>query len=182
MTYTPPPGSQSPSDVPVDLPKSPASPPNWSRLWISLGLGLLFAGLAYGVGRLQGARALVHAEQAHAEAFATAHSALQTCEVDRGLLTVRRKLAQVALSLERRNFGLAESHRRQASQALEQPSLTGLQEVTGLSTTIGALNLSVDPDPGAKREQVIAASEVVDRLVETRLHSAAPVPAAGATQ
>ena len=59
---------------------------------------------------------------------------------------------------------MAESHRREATQALEQPTLSGLAEVANLSKTVRGLNLSVDPDPGAKREQVIAAKAQVEGL------------------
>jgi hypothetical protein len=145
-----------------------------------VGLGLV--ALAYGIGRLQGAQALSEAEERHATEIASARSNLGACEIDRSLLSARRSLALVALSLDRRNFGVAESHRSEASRALAQPSLSGLAEVTNLSRTIGGLNLSVDPDPGAKREQVIAASEALDALLAARARAVVPAPAGSAAK
>jgi hypothetical protein len=147
-----------------------------------LGVGLAVVALAYGVGRMQGAQALASAEQGHVTAVETARSKLDACEIDRSLLSVRRSLALVALSLDRRNFGVAESHRREASQALEQPTLSGLSEVASVSTTIRGLNLSVDPDPGAKRERVIAASEALDRVLTARARDVVPTPATSAAK
>ena len=131
---------------------------------------------------MQGAQALTSAEERHATAIKARSSDLEACKVERSLLAVRRSLALVALSLDRRNFGVAESHRREASQALEQPTLSGLAEVADLSKTIRALNLSVDPDPGAKRERVIAASEALDRLLALRARDVVPAPAASAAK
>jgi hypothetical protein len=169
MTHTPPSGSPKLSpDAPVDVSTRSPRSPLWTKPWLWLGVGLAVAALAYGIGRLQGAHALRNAEQRHATAFSPVQSSLKACELDRGLLTVRRRLAMVALALDRRNFGVAETHRRQASEALQDPTLSGLTEVASLKAAIGALNLSVDPDPGAKREQVIAASETLDRLLDAR--------------
>lgn len=183
MTQTPPFGTPKPphdatSKSPVD-----ASKPQRTSLWRTtpwpwIGSGLAAVALAYGVGRLQGAQGLNDAEQRHAAAIESLRSNLETCGIDRTLLNARRSLALVALSLDRRNFGVAESHRREASQALEQPSLSGLPEVAAIATTISALDLSVDPDPGAKREQVIAASEALDGLLATRARTQVPAQSA----
>lgn len=159
-----------------DVPTKPAPPRSqwWTKPWTWLAAGLAVVALAYGIGRMQGAQALSDAEQRHATAMGTARSSLEACGIDRSLLNARRSLALVALSLDRRNFGVAESHRREASQALEQPTLSGLPEVTSIATTIGALDLGVDPDPGAKRGQVIAASEALDKLLTTRAQAIVP--------
>lgn len=132
------------------------------------------AALSYGVGRMQGAQALESVEQRHATAIEAARANLEACGIDRSLLNARRSLALVALSLDRRNFGVAESHRREAARALEQPTLSGLPEVASIRSNIGELDLGVDPDPGAKREQVIAASEALDKLLTTRAQAVAP--------
>jgi hypothetical protein len=159
----------------VDVSTKPApSSQWWSKPWLWLAAGLAVVALAYGVGRMQGAQALDTVEQRHAAAMASVRSNLEACGVDRSLLNARRSLALVALSLDRRNFGVAESHRREASQALGQPTLSGLPEVANIATTIGALDLGVDPDPGAKREQVIAASEALDKLLTTRARAVVP--------
>lgn len=191
MPQTPPLGTpKSPPDgardvstktVPSVSTKSLPSP-LWSKPSIWVGIALAAVAIAYGVGRLQGAQALSSAEERHATALATARSNLGACEIDRTLLNARRSLALVALSLDRRNFGVAESHRREASQALEQPGLSGLPEVGNLSTTIRGLNLNVDPDPGAKRERVIAASEALDRLLVARAPAGLPAPATTAAK
>lgn len=156
--------------------------PMWSKPWIWLAIALGAVAIAYGIGRMQGAQALSSAEERHATALEAMRSQMGACETDRSLLSARRSLALVALSLDRRNFGVAESHRREASQALEQPTLSGLPEVGKLATTIRGLNLGVDPDPGAKRERVIAASEALDRLLTARVPAALPTPAASAAQ
>jgi hypothetical protein len=183
MTQTPPFGTPEPphdatSKSPVDSSK-PQRTSRWRAIpWPWIGIGLAAVALAYGVGRMQGAQGLNDAEQRHAAAVGSLRSNLEACGIDRSLLDARRSLALVALSLDRRNFGVAESHRREASQALEQPSLNGLPEVAGIATTIGALDLSVDPDPGAKREQVIAASEALDGLLTTRARTQVPAESA----
>jgi hypothetical protein len=71
---------------------------------------------------------------------------------------------------------VAEGHRRDASKVLEQPTLNGLPELAALSTTIRGLDLGVDPDPGAKREQVIDAREALDQLLTARQRPAVPAP------
>ena len=189
MTQTPPAGS--PKTPPAGSPKTAPdgardvstkhiSSPHSSRPWLWPVVGLAAVALAYGVGRIQGAQALSSAEERHATAIEAARSNLQACGIDRSLLSARRSLALVALSLDRRNFGVAEGHRREALQALEQPPLNGLAEATNVSTTIRALNLGVDPDPGAKRDRVIAASEALDGLLAARARAVVPTPAASA--
>ncbi len=183
MKRTPPLGSSTSSpDGAPNVSTKPARSPHWSRPWLWPGIGLAVVALAYGVGRIQGAQALTSAEQRHATAIDAVRANLEACKIDRSLLTVRRSLALVALSLDRRNFGVAEGHRREASQALEQPTLSEIAEVASLSRTIGALNLSVDPDPGAKRERVIAASEALDRLLTARARAVVPSPAGSAAK
>jgi hypothetical protein len=132
--------------------------------------------LAYGVGRVQGALALRQAEQRNADDRAAFQASLAACEADRSLLQARRSLALVAVSLDRRNFGVAESHRQRALEAFAGPALNGVTAVTELATQIRGLDLAVDPDPGTKREQVIAVSEALDRLVTERGGSV-PAPA-----
>jgi len=141
----------------------------------------IVGGLAYGVGRFQGALALDHAEERYVGDRRLWQTKQTACEVDRGLLTARRSLSLVALELDRRNFGVAETHRRDASQALEQPSLSGIANVSKLAENVRAMDLGVDPNPGAKREQVIALSEALDR-VSTERDVKAPVPAASAAR
>jgi|GEM_PF-2236466 len=181
MEQTPPLGSPKASpDGALDGTTKPKHSPTWFRPWLWRGAGLVVVALAYGVGRFQGAQAMTSAERQHTTAIEAVRSSLDACQIDRSLLSARRSLALVALSLDRRNFGVAESHRRDASKALEQPILSGLADVAGLSTAIGALNLSVDPDPGAKRERVIATSEALDRLLTSRALAVAPMPPASA--
>ncbi len=174
------PAKSSPESAP-DSTES-ASSPIWSKPWLWLIVGLAAVALAYGIGRMQGAHALTGAEQRHAAAIGTMKSSLEACEIDRSLLNARRSLALVALDLDRRNFGVAESHRRQASEALEQPALSGLADLAALSTAIRALNLGVDPDPGAKRDRVIAVSEALDRILSARARPFQPTPAASAAK
>jgi hypothetical protein len=131
-------------------------------------VGVAVVGLAYGVGRFQGALALTAAHQQSVKDRSAWQASLAACQTARGLLAARRSLSLVALSLDRRNFGVAENHRQDALQAFEQPSLRGIAAVPELIATIRGLNLAVDPDPGAKRDQVIAVSEALDRLVATR--------------
>ncbi len=149
----------------------------WSKRWLLLAIGVGSVALAYGVGRFQGALALTEVDQQHAVARAAWQTSLAACETDRGLLAARRNLSLVALALDRRNFGVAESHRRDALLAFEQPSVRGVTAVAELATTVRALDLAVDPDPGAKRQQVIGVSEALDRLVVARVGNV-PVPAA----
>lgn len=152
----------------------------WSSRWLVLAIGVAVAGLAYGLGRLQGAMALARAEEQYTKEREEAQASIESCQTDRHLLEARRSLALVALSLDRRNFGVAETHRRSALQRLEAPALGGIAKVTEVTTTIRALDLAVDPDPGAEREQVIAVSEVLDGVLTTRSRQApAPLVRAG---
>jgi hypothetical protein len=143
--------------------------------------------LAYGVGRIQGAVALSEAEEEHTRALQAGQARSEACGADRDLLEARRSLSLVALSLDRRNFGVAETHRRAALKRLEQPSLTSMQRGSELATTIRALDLAVDPDPGAQRERVIAVTEALDGVLRARFDPAREQPVraqsdAGATK
>ena len=173
MTPSPPLGSPQEPPEPRSTGMEPA-PSSWAKRWLQLAIGVALVGLAYGVGRFQGALALSGVDERNAEHRKAWQASLAACEADRALLAARRSLALVALALDRRNFGVAENHRRDALLAFEQPSLSGLAEAAKLAATVRALNLAVDPDPGAKREQVIAVSEALDRLVVARGTSPAP--------
>lgn len=151
----------------------------WSKRWLLVAIGVASLALAYGIGRFQGALAVREQDQQHAVERSARQSSLAACETDRGLLAARRSLSLVALSLDRRNFGVAEKHRRDALQAFELPSLRGVTEVPELTATVRALDIAVDPDPGAKRERVIGVSEALDRLVVARAGNA-PMAAASA--
>jgi hypothetical protein len=183
MTPTPPLGS--PQRAPkasgdAAAPTGGAPPPAaspWSKRWLLFAVALAVVSVAYAVGRIQGALALSQAEQQSAADRGAWQTSLAACETDRGLRAARRSLSLVATSLDRRNFGVAENHRRDALQALEQPAFSRMPEVGKLAATVRALNLGVDPDPGAKREQVIAVSEALDRIVPSRSVNA-PLPAA----
>lgn len=128
--------------------------------------------LAYGVGRVQGAMALRQEEQRSANDRSAWKASLAACSTERTLLEARRSLALVALSLDRRNFGVAETHRRRALEALGRPSLSSVAEVPKLASEVRGLDLAVDPDPGTKREQVIAVNDALDRLVTERASNA----------
>lgn len=181
MSTTPPLGSPQPSNEASDgsSPERVASP--WKRRWLLAVIGAACLVLAYGLGRLQGALALRALYERHAVERAARQASLAGCETDRSLLAARRSLSLVALSLDRRNFGVAEKHRRDALQAFEQPPLRDVAEVAELTASVRALDIAVDPDPGAKRERVIGVSEALDRLVAARTGSA-PVAAASATK
>lgn len=179
MTPTPPVGSPPRSGGASREGSAERVPSPWSRRWLVIAIGIAAAALAYGIGRFQGAVALTEADRRDALDRQAWKARLAQCETKRDLLTARRSLALVALALDRRNFGVAESHRRDALQALERPSLTSVAAVTELAAKIRGLDLAVDPDPGSKREQVIAVSEVLDHLVEGR-DDEIPVPDAGA--
>lgn len=162
----------------------PVAPSSFKRRygrWLALAIGVAVVALAYGLGRIQGAVALSAAEAEHMKTVQAGHARLVACEADRDLLEARRSLSLVALSLDRRNFGVAETHRRAALKRLEQPSVTGMTKVGDLATTVRALDLAVDPDPGAQRERVIAVSEGLDGVLVAR-NSPAPEPLVRADQ
>jgi len=117
---------------------------------------LALVATAYGVGRFHNA-SLLRAQ----------HASLEASETDRGLLEARRSLALVALALDRRNFGVAEKHRRDAIELLERPPVSRLQ-VDDIASAIRTLDLSVSPDPGAHRDRVITACEALDSVLATR--------------
>jgi hypothetical protein len=133
--------------------------------------------LAYGLGRLQGALALTRQGEQNASARRAEQARLDACETDRHLLEGRRSLSLVALSLDRRNFGVAESHRRNALKMLEHPSARGVAKAAELAAKLRAVDLAVDPDPGAEREQVIAVSEALDGVLAGRVGQAPAAPA-----
>ncbi len=170
MTQTPPLGSPRRSEASSAEETQPreASSARSKRWLVMGGVGLALLGLAYGVGRLQGMLALKQVEERHATERKAWQGDLTGCNAERGLLAARQSLSQVALSLERRNFGVAEGQRRDALLALEQPALNGIQEVPKLAAAVRGLNLGVDPNPGTKRDQVVAVSEELDRLLATR--------------
>jgi hypothetical protein len=176
---TPPLGSPQQRPEPSGSTVKERAPSPWFKPWIFIAVGVTVAALAYAVGRFQGALALTAVNERNATDRKAWQASRAACETDRGLLAARRSLALVALSLDRRNFGIAENHRRDALLAFEQPSLSGLAEAAKLAATVRALNLAVDPDPGAKREQVIAVSEALDRLLAAR-GSSTPAPVASA--
>ena len=173
MTSTPPLGSPPrSSEGSRQVSPTPATPTpatsSWPKRWLVFAVGVAVVALAYGIGRFQGALALRAADQQSAKDRNVAQESLAACQTDRGLLAARRSLALVALSLDRRNFGVAENHRQDALHAFEQPSMRGVAAVPELLSTVRGLNLAVDPDPGAKRDQVVAVSEGLDRVVATR--------------
>jgi hypothetical protein len=165
MTATPPPGSpHRNASTLVDVASAPKHESPWRKRGLITLIALATVGLAYGIGRLQGALALRNAEEKHASELGAFKSDLSTCDRERGLLSARRSLSLVALDLDRRNFGVAETHRKEAMQALEQRALGALPGVAGIAATIRSLDLSVNPDPGETRNQVIAATEALDRI------------------
>jgi hypothetical protein len=167
MTSTPPLGSPPGSSEGSRQVSPTHATSNWPKRWLVFAIGVAVVALAYGVGRFQGALALTAADRQSAKDRGAAQASLAACQTDRGLLAARRSLSLVALSLDRRNFGVAEKHRQDALHAFEQPSVRGVAAVPELLATVRGLNLAVDPDPGAKRDQVIAVSEALDRLVAT---------------
>lgn len=173
---TPPSSSQDLHGTSTEAVRSP-----WSKRWLLIAIGVASLATAYGIGRFQGALALRGLDQRHAVERAGREASLVACETDRGLLAARRSLSLVALSLDRRNFGVAENHRRDTLRAFEQPALRGVAEVPDLTATVRALDLAVDPDPGAKRQQVIGVSEALDRVVAGRVGDG-PVPPARAAK
>jgi hypothetical protein len=177
MTTTPPLGSpQTPADARRDS-SADRAPSPWRRhlLPISIAAALACGAVSYGVGRAQGALALREAERHRAEARSVWAAQLASCDTDRNLLEARRSLALVALSLDRRNFGVAEGHRQRALSVFASPSLGSVAEIPPLADEVRGLNLAVDPDPGAKRQQVISVSEALDRLVTERARESSPV-------
>ncbi len=181
MPATPPPGSTTGSPRPADGAALEAERlPLWRKrsAWIGLAVAIAALALAYGIGRAQGAMALRDAEERHAAVRASCESKLATCAADRDLLAAHRSLSLVAISLDRRNFGVAESHRRDALRALAQPSLQGIAAAPEVAATIEALDLGVDPNPGTKRDRVIAAAERLDDVLKSRAPDAPAAPAA----
>lgn len=183
MTHTPPLGSGPTSRKgSADTANAGAAPPSRPKRVLVMGAVLVIvAGGAYGVGRLQGALALNRAEERYGGNRQVWQTTQTACEVDRSLLTARRSLSLVALELDRRNFGVAETHRRAAAQALTQPSLSGVADVSKLAENVQAMDLGVDPNPGAKREQVIALSEALDRVSAAGVGKA-PAPTGSAAK
>jgi F0F1-type ATP synthase membrane subunit c/vacuolar-type H+-ATPase subunit K len=162
------------------------APSPWRKRWVPIAIAIASAlaaiGAAYGVGRAQGALALREAEQQRAEARSVWQTQLASCETARSLLEARRSLALVALSLDRRNFGVAEGHRQRALGVFASPSLSGVAGLPQLADEVRGLNLAVDPDPGTKREKVISLSEALDQLVTERTSESSPVAKTATTE
>jgi hypothetical protein len=161
------------SEIPLNEPAEdkgsaprPLSP--LRKRWLAVALGIGGLALAYGVGRLQGALALKAVEEEGKKDRQAAQARFEACETDGQLLSARRDLSLVALSLDRRNFGVAETQRRSALSRLEQSSLSGVPRVPELAAAVRGLDLAVDPDPGAQREQVISVTEALDAVLATR--------------
>lgn len=171
MNPTPPHGTPGSSVGSGDVSEARGASP-WAKPWLPLAIAIAATALAYGVGRVQGAMALRHEEQRSADDRSAWKASLAACSTELSLLEARRSLALVALSLDRRNFGVAESHRQRALEAFGRPSLSSVAEVPKLANEVRGLDLAVDPDPGTKREQVIAVSEALDRVVTERASKA----------
>lgn len=135
---------------------------------------VLLAGLiGYAAGHMQVAQRLDHAWAEHADQLAAEAREQRALEERTAALSQRvrllegaRQITRAERALEARNFGIAETHLRQAEQALR-----GLEDVEGapeLATRIGSTRVVVAEDIESQRDQLIALSERADALIARR--------------
>ncbi|MBI4497232.1 MAG: hypothetical protein HY689_04955 [Chloroflexi bacterium] len=158
----------------------------------AVGFGAYFFGLTAGQGQLTAQRTEYEArlQQAEAEkqqvqqqAAAAQRQAqeqiqaetqairarLATAEATNGLLLARGWLYRAAVELDRRNFGLANDHLRQAAQALRpvNPAAAAVEpaRLQALRTAIEGTSVRVAEDLEVQRTTVLQLAEQMDTLL-----------------
>ncbi len=140
-------------------------------LVISFLIALGLCGLAYGVGRLQAWQQIraaetqaTQAQEERAKSAAAADS--ERAELTRrvALLDARRQLHLVMLSMEERNFGIAEDHLRLAAQRLAAAG----EPFKPVAEKLSALRLVATENQGDQRVQLVALAKQLDQTLDGR--------------
>lgn len=135
---------------------------------------VLLAGLiGYAAGHMQVAQRLDRAWAEHADQLAAEARAQRALEERTEALSQRvrllegaRQITRAERALEARNFGIAETHLRQAEQSLRE--LDDVEGAPELATRIGSTRVVVAEDIESQRDQLIALSERADALIARR--------------
>lgn len=128
---------------------------------IGVGVALVCAGAAYGVGRFQGAAKVEEADKraaAAASASASAATAARVAvDVERGKvarLEARRRLHLALIAIEERNFGIAEEQLKAARKELASAP-GGDNELAKLSTEVDGYKVVATDDIGEQRKKLL---------------------------
>lgn len=147
------------------------------------GVGLLLAILTYFIGAQVGrteAREQVRAANAQVEA---AQTEAARDEGIIGLLRARGHLTDAAISLERRNYGVANESLRRAAQMLQQTDAAAAgvdaAQIDEAGREVTAVDLTVRADVGEQRARIFQIADQIGQMIPAP--PAAPEPAADAT-
>jgi hypothetical protein len=128
---------------------------------IAVGVALLLAGAAYGVGRYQGVAKVNEADaRATAAASASANAVSSTrmaLEIERGKvarLEGRRRLHLAMLALEERNFGIAQEQLAATRKELASAA-GGDNELTKITSELDAFKVVATDDVGEQRKKML---------------------------
>jgi hypothetical protein len=147
------------------------------RVLAAVAGGVLVALLvAYGVGRVQGCSQVQQAEGKAQEAESAKQSAtteLKT-QLDQtrrrvDLLEGRRHLHLALLAMDKRNFGIAQSHLQNANKLLKRGAQEGSEEAK-LHGRVEQLILVATEDFAPQRQKVLDVIEAFDALVPPDKH------------
>lgn len=148
------------------------------------GIGLLVAILAYFIGAQMG-RSEVQGQltTANAQVQEARTEAAKSQEVNE-LLRARGFLTDAAVSLERRNYGSANENLRRSNQMLQQVDAAAVgvdtAQLEQIDEAITAIDLTVQSDVGAQRNQVLDLASQLGRLVPEPAAAPDTAPPAGA--
>lgn len=158
-------------------PKDPSKPPRMvtlrrKALVVSFLLSVVAVAVAYGVGRLQGWQTTRQAEatieslqQGNKEASKEcgAKLAAQGRRVER--LEARRQLSIALLSLDERNFGIAEQHIELAAKLLRKSESDPQSELRAISEGLSKFRLVATENLAQQRETMFSWARRIDEVV-----------------
>ena len=129
------------------------------RIGIAVLVVLAAVGIAYGVGRMQGAMGTEAAEKQRAEAEVR----LAACVTDVKMLEARRQLDLALRAMDDRNFGIAQDHIKQAGQFLSEANVQG--EVAELATQLKKTEVMAATNFEDQRDKVLSLIQRFDALL-----------------
>ena len=153
-------------DKPVDTKPKDKPPAKSKRVLILSGAIVAGLGAAYGGGRLQGHAAVGESEERVGKAEAEAQSIkrdLDAAKAKATQLDARRHLHLALMSMEQRNFGIAQEHVTNAGALLQSTSPEG--ELKKLADEIRAFKLTASEDQSKERQALLGFAEKLDKIL-----------------
>lgn len=148
---------------PKDTPKTPSK---GKRMLIASGAIMAGLGAAYGGGRLQGHSAVSESEDRRGKTEAEAQSIkrdLDAANAKIKQLDARRHLHLALMSMEQRNFGIAQEHVTSAGTLLQASSPEG--ELKKLADELRAFKLTASEDQSKERQALLGFAEKLDKIL-----------------